>query len=43
MAERRIGIIVHGATGRMGTTQHLARALVAIREEGGLALRMATA
>ncbi len=39
MGERRIGIIVHGATGRMGTTQHLARALVAIRDEGGLALR----
>ncbi len=38
MAERRIGIIVHGATGRMGTTQHLARALLAIRAEGGLAL-----
>ncbi len=38
MAERRIGIIVHGATGRMGTTQHLARALLAIRGEGGLAL-----
>jgi predicted dehydrogenase len=39
MAQRRIGIILHGATGRMGTTQHLDRALVAIRAEGGLALR----
>jgi predicted dehydrogenase len=39
MAERRIGIIMHGATGRMGTTQHLSRALLAIRGEGGLALK----
>lgn len=38
MAERRIGIILHGATGRMGTTQHL-RNLLAIRDEGGLKLR----
>jgi predicted dehydrogenase len=38
MAERRIGIIVHGATGRMGTNQHLGRALLAFRDEGGLAL-----
>lgn len=37
MAERRIGIILHGATGRMGTTQHL-RNLMAIRAEGGLPL-----
>src|SRR5579885_3670546 len=37
MVERRIGIVMHGATGRMGTTQHL-RALLAIRDEGGLAL-----
>jgi predicted dehydrogenase len=37
MTTRRIGIILHGATGRMGTTQHL-RNLVAIRGEGGLAL-----
>ncbi len=38
MAERRLGIIVHGATGRMGMRQHLANSLVAIRREGGLAL-----
>ncbi len=38
MAERRIGIILHGATGRMGSTQHL-RHLQAIRQEGGLPLR----
>ena len=38
MAERRIGVIINGATGRMGTTQHLAQ-LQAIAAEGGLALR----
>ena len=37
MAERDIGILLEGATGRLGTTQHL-RALLAIREEGGLLL-----
>jgi predicted dehydrogenase len=37
MAARRIGILLDGATGRLGTTQHL-RALLAIREEGGLPL-----
>ena len=38
MADRRLGIIIHGATGRMGTQQHLQRALLAIRGEGGLVL-----
>ena len=38
MGERRIGIIINGATGRMGTTQHMAN-LLAIASEGGLALR----
>jgi predicted dehydrogenase len=38
MAEHRVGIIVNGATGRMGTTQHV-RHLVDIGREGGLALR----
>jgi predicted dehydrogenase len=37
MATRKIGIIIEGATGRLGTTQHL-RSLMAIRGEGGLAL-----
>lgn len=37
MAERRIGVIINGATGRMGTTQHMAN-LLAIAEEGGLPL-----
>jgi predicted dehydrogenase len=38
MTTRTIGIIVNGATGRIGSTQHLANALVPIRDEGGLAL-----
>src|SRR5581483_2333068 len=38
MAERRIGVIINGATGRMGTTQHMAN-LLAIAREGGLPLR----
>jgi predicted dehydrogenase len=37
MSERRIGVIINGATGRMGTTQHMAN-LLAIAGEGGLAL-----
>jgi predicted dehydrogenase len=37
MAARAIGIVIEGATGRLGTTQHL-RSLIAIRSEGGLAL-----
>ena len=38
MSERRIGIIMHGVTGRMGTNQHLVRSILAIREQGGVAL-----
>ncbi|HEY1260546.1 MAG TPA: Gfo/Idh/MocA family oxidoreductase [Stellaceae bacterium] len=37
MAIRPIGVVIDGATGRLGSTQHL-RALMAIRGEGGLAL-----
>jgi predicted dehydrogenase len=37
MATRTIGIAIDGATGRLGTTQHL-RALLAMRGEGGLPL-----
>lgn len=37
MGDRRIGVIINGATGRMGTTQHMAN-LLAIAAEGGLAL-----
>jgi predicted dehydrogenase len=36
MAQQTIGIIVNGATGRIGSTQHLANALVPIIAEGGL-------
>ena len=38
MSERNIGVIINGATGRMGTTQHMAN-LLAIAAEGGLTLR----
>ena len=37
MGDRRIGVIINGATGRMGTTQHMAN-LLAIAAEGGLKL-----
>src|ERR1700726_4070382 len=37
MPDRKIGIVIDGATGRLGTTQHL-KALLAIRAEGGLPL-----
>jgi len=37
MALNTVGIVIEGATGRLGTTQHL-RALTAIRAEGGLPL-----
>jgi predicted dehydrogenase len=36
MPTRTIGIILHGATGRIGSTQHLKNALAPIRQEGGL-------
>jgi predicted dehydrogenase len=36
---RRIGIVMNGVTGRMGTNQHLVRSIAAIRAEGGLLLR----
>jgi predicted dehydrogenase len=38
MAERRIGLIMHGVTGRMGMNQHLIRSIAAIRKEGGVPL-----
>ena len=38
MSDHRIGVIINGATGRMGTTQHMAN-LLALAAEGGLALR----
>jgi predicted dehydrogenase len=36
---RKIGIIMNGVTGRMGTNQHLGRSIAAIRQQGGLELR----
>lgn len=38
MAERTIGIIMHGVTGRMGYNQHLVRSILAIRDQGGVML-----
>ena len=42
MSERRIGIIMNGVTGRMGTNQHLVRSILEIRRQGGVALRHGT-
>ena len=39
MREKRVGIIMHGVTGRMGMNQHLIRSILAIRKEGGVALK----
>ncbi|MFL6663598.1 MAG: Gfo/Idh/MocA family protein, partial [Rhizobacter sp.] len=38
MPTQRLGIIMHGVTGRMGLNQHLIRSIVAIREQGGVTL-----
>jgi predicted dehydrogenase len=38
MKQNRIGIIMHGVTGRMGMNQHLIRSILAIRDNGGLPL-----
>jgi len=38
MAVHNIGIIMNGVTGRMGTNQHLIRSILAIRNQGGVAL-----
>ncbi len=38
MKEHKIGIILNGVTGRMGTNQHLMRSLVPIIKQGGIAL-----
>ncbi len=39
MKEHKIGIIMNGVTGRMGTNQHLVRSIVAIRDQGGVEIR----
>jgi len=38
MSTRRLGIIMNGVTGRMGTNQHLVRSVLAIRAQGGVQL-----
>ena len=38
MESRRLGVIMHGVTGRMGTNQHLVRSILAIRANGGVRL-----
>ena len=42
MSARRIGIIMHGVTGRMGMNQHLVRSILEIRKQGGVALKDGT-
>jgi predicted dehydrogenase len=42
MTHKRIGIIMHGVTGRMGTHQHLVRSILEIRKQGGVALKDGT-
>ena len=42
MALRRVGIIMHGVTGRMGMNQHLIRSILEIRKQGGVALKDGT-
>ncbi len=38
MATQRLGLIMHGVTGRMGVNQHLIRSICAIRAQGGVTL-----
>jgi predicted dehydrogenase len=38
MSTQRLGIVMHGVTGRMGLNQHLIRSIKAIREQGGVRL-----
>jgi predicted dehydrogenase len=38
MADKTIGIIMNGVSGRMGYRQHLVRSILAIREQGGVLL-----
>jgi predicted dehydrogenase len=38
MATQRLGIVMHGVTGRMGMNQHLIRSIKAIRADGGVRL-----
>src|SRR5258708_5451714 len=38
MTTHKVGIIMNGVTGRMGTNQHLLRSIKAIIEQGGIKL-----
>jgi predicted dehydrogenase len=38
MADRSLGVVMNGVTGRMGYHQHLVRSVLAIREQGGVRL-----
>jgi predicted dehydrogenase len=38
MSTGKLGIIMHGVTGRMGYNQHLVRSICAIRDQGGVLL-----
>ena len=38
MTARTLGVVMNGVTGRMGTRQHLLRSVLAINEQGGVAL-----
>ena len=40
--QKRVGIIMHGVTGRMGMNQHLIRSILEIRRQGGVALKDGT-
>jgi len=42
VSTRRIGIVMHGVTGRMGMNQHLLRSILEIRRQGGVALQDGT-
>lgn len=42
MSTKNLGIILHGATGRITSTQHLSNALVPILEEGGIKINNTT-
>jgi predicted dehydrogenase len=42
MNERRLGIVMNGVTGRMGTNQHLVRSILAIMRQGGVVLKDGT-
>mgnify|MGYP006290826045 CR=1 FL=1 len=39
MDRKKIGIVMNGVTGRMGTNQHLVRSILAIQKQGGVKLK----